>query len=305
MKKKVVLSPFLLIIIITLVYCPLVFSAETSKKNLNAHKLVSPVRLAVFSKYKLAVSDYRLGMILLVGGRGRRVVHGFPVDGKPLGVACVKRRILVGNETKNCLEVYRQNGKKLGTSEVFMQQPTDIAVDTKVKRVFVVDGGQKAVMVLNFRLKLVRTIPAAAPVPNTLANPTGIALDVNQQRIYVSDYGDKGNGINPRVQVFDYDGTLINTISGKQGMFGLRFSRPQGLTLDDEGHLLLVDCFSGEVLVLDPGSGQLLATIGGYGTDPGKLRLPFDVVVDPVTKKILVTNNRCSRIEVFSKLGGL
>ena len=93
------------------------------------------------------------------------------------------------------------------------------------------------------------------------------------------------------------------TISGKAGMMGNRFSKPQGLAVDDAGHIFLVDCWLGYVLVIDRASGGTLKTLGAYGTDPGQLALPLDVVVDLRSKDVAVTNNRPRRIEVFPKGG--
>jgi len=87
-------------------------------------------------------------------------------------------------------------------------------------------------------------------------------------------------------------------------MLGSRFSRPQGLAVDDSGHVYVVDCFSGEVLVFDRFTGKLLKTVGSYGTNPGQLRLPLDLVVSQRSRDIYVTNNQMKRIEVF-KEGGL
>jgi DNA-binding beta-propeller fold protein YncE len=88
-------------------------------------------------------------------------------------------------------------------------------------------------------------------------------------------------------------------------MFGTRFSRPQGLAVDDSGHVFMVDCYSGEIMVFDRYTGQTLKTMAGYGTDPGQLRLPLDMVMNPSTKDIYVTNNRSATIEIFEKGGVL
>jgi DNA-binding beta-propeller fold protein YncE len=88
-------------------------------------------------------------------------------------------------------------------------------------------------------------------------------------------------------------------------MFGTRFSRPQGLAVDDSGHVFMVDCYSGEIMVFDRYTGKTLKTMAGYGTDPGQLRLPLDMVMNPSTKDIYVTNNRSATIEKFEKGGVL
>ena len=108
------------------------------------------------------------------------------------------------------------------------------------------------------------------------------------------------------VQIFDYDGNLLKTISGKIGMMGRRFSSPQGLAVDGLGHIFLVDCLIGRVLVLDRNTGATVKSLGTYGRSgaPGEMALPLDVVIDSRSKDVFVTNNHLGRIEVFVK-GGL
>lgn len=282
------------------------FPGKSSDNKTIVPAIHSPVRIAqIPGKGTLIVSDYIIGMVLEIDRQSLQVVGGIPIQGKPLGVAFARGRFFVGNETKKVIEVYRKNGKKISEFGSGTAQPTDIALDLKASRIFVVDGGQKAVKVFDLKGGLLQTIPASAPDANILTNPTGIAVDTVNQEIIVSDYGDQAIGIKARIQIFNYDGDLVDSISGKQGMMGLRFSRPQGLAVDDAGHIFMVDCFSGEIMVFERSSGVLLKTIGSYGSDPGQLRLPYDLVIDPGTKDIFVTNNRLARIEVFPEGGVL
>jgi len=269
------------------------------------HGYYSPVRITFNSEGNLVVSEYKRGLIVTLDRNTLGVTSWFSIDGKPVAIACVNDYILVGNESRACLEAYKKNGRKLPLTWAPVEKPVDMTVDTGLKRIFIVDGGQKAVKVFSYKTKLLYTIPASPPNNNILANPTGIALDTQKREVYVSDYGDQAAGIYARVQVFDYQGNLTATISGKQGMLGQRFSRPQGLAIDGKGRLLMIDCYSAEIMVFDLQSGVLIKTFGEYGSEPGQLRLPFDLVFDPVAKEIFVTNNRCSRIEVFRSTGGL
>lgn len=259
----------------------------------------APVRLTFNPEGNLIVSEYKWGLIVTLDRSTLKAIKSFPIDGKPLGVACLDDYILVGNETRNCLEVYKKDGRKIPFYGTAAKRPVDIAVDSGIKRIFVVDGEAKAVKVLSKKGKLLLSIPASPPDDNILTNPTGIALDTTKKEIYVSDYGDQARSIYARVQIFDYSGNLTGTISGKVGMFGQRFSRPQGLAVDGRGHLLMVECYSAQIMVFDLLSGEILKTFGKYGTAPGQLRLPLDVVVDVGAKEFFITNNRCARIELF------
>jgi DNA-binding beta-propeller fold protein YncE len=250
----------------------------------------------------LLVSDYQAGMIMTVDNKTLQAARGFPVQGKPLGVAYARGHIYVGNTSKECVEVYARGGKKLYQLNGVIKQPTDIAIDEKQGLVFVVDADQKNVKVFNLKGNFILSFPGVA---NNLVNPTCITLDPANSEVFVSDYGDRTIGVYPRIQIFDYQGGLLDTIKGKQGMFGMRFSRPQGLAVDDAGHVFMVDCYSGEIMVFDRYTGQTLKTMAGYGTEPGQLRLPLDIVMNPSTKDIYITNNRAAAIEKYEKGGVL
>jgi DNA-binding beta-propeller fold protein YncE len=138
-----------------------------------------------------------------------------------------------------------------------------------------------------------------------LQNPTGITVDPSTNEILVSDYGDPTLfgvlGSDPRVKVLTYAGVGVVSYSGDSG--GRQYDRPQGLALNSSGHILVVDALAGEISVLERSTGATLATLGSFGTLPGELWLPLDVIVDDAATAY-VTNNRLGRIEAFD-LGGL
>jgi DNA-binding beta-propeller fold protein YncE len=302
---------FLILIIaalaVTVFYSQNAVLAKTGGKGKpQEHPMRSPIRLALTPEGNLLVSDYQVGAIMIVDPKDRQVTRFFAVQGRPLGVAYAKGRIFVGNDSKGCIEVYNRAGIKL-KNFVFsqpVQKPTDIAVDQKRGYVFVVDGAQKKVKLFNLKGKFIRSLPASNPNNQVLTNPTAVAVDPDSQEVFVSDYGDTKNWIWPKIQIFDYNGNLLDTIKGKKGMFGMRFSRPQGLAVDGAGHVFMVDCYSGEIMVFDRYNGNTLKTMAGYGTDPGQLRLPLDIVIVPSSKDIFVTNNRSATVEIF-KNGGV
>lgn len=292
--------------LVAIIFCRSTFGwAEKSNntKKPGVHKLHSPLRLTLAPGGNLLVSDYQLGMIVIVDHKSLEATRWFPVQGRPLGVAYARGHVYVGNASKKCVEVYALGGKKLYQLNGVVKQPTDIAIDDKQGLVFVVDAEQKDVKVFNLKGKFIRSFPGLNS--NDLVNPTGITLDPAAGEVFVSDYGDLNIYVYPRIQIFDYNGNLLDTIKGKMGMFGVRFSRPQGLAVDDSGHVFMVDCYSGEIMVFDRYSGQTLKTMAGYGTDPGQLRLPLDIVINPSSRDIYVTNNRSATIEIFVKGGVL
>ncbi len=311
MRKNAIAVTIFFFLITIAFCCPSTVWAGSSpnKKKPGVQQLHSPTRLAVTPEGNLLVSDYQLGMIVTMDHKSLKTTRWFPVEGRPLGVAYAKGHIYVGNVSKKCVEVYTRGGKKLfnlGSPTEVIKQPTDIAVDERGNYLFVVDGVEKSVKMFHLiRGTFIRTIPTSNPNNTILANPTGIAVDPVSKEVFVSDYGDNNQYIQPRIQILDYNGELVDTISGKQGMFGTRFSRPQGLAVDESGYVFMVDCYSSEILVFDRFNGNLLKTLGGFGTEPGQLLLPLDIVINPSSKDIYVTNNRSATIEIFQKGGQL
>jgi DNA-binding beta-propeller fold protein YncE len=309
--KLPLLFTFLIIGILSVTLTVSTFSAQGKEDPKGkTHGIYSPIRLAFTPEGNLLVSDYRANMILTVDSRTNKVIRWFAVKGRPLAVAYARGRVYVGNETKGCIEVYNRAGRsnfKLGGTMGPVQHPTDMAIDPRQGRIFVVDGLEKSVKVFSFKGQLINTFPDSAPNPDVLTHPTGITLDREKKEVLVSDYGDSREGIFARVQIFNYSGELVGTLSGKgSGWFSKpKFSRPQGLAVDGDGHIFLVDCYSCEVLVFDIASGSLMETLGGFGSEPGKMLLPLDIVMDDASRDIFVTNNRSARIEIFRQGGQL
>jgi DNA-binding beta-propeller fold protein YncE len=274
----------------------------------------SPIRIAFGPAGTLLVTDYNLEMVAYVDPQTNVIKGGFPVDGRPLGVVYARKRIFVGNETKACISVFSEEGTWLeditGGALGPITMPTDLAVDSSTNELFVLDFGARAVKVFLLNGKERGTIPPTLPDPTALTTPTALALDPLRLELLVSDYGGlglDGETIRPRIQVFDYDGALLRTMSSyvPGGMMGgsYIFSRPQGLQVDSLGQVVLTDCYSGEVLIISRDTGAVLKTLGGYGVDPGEMRLPLDLVMDDVSKDIFVTNNLLKRIEIFRQGG--
>jgi tripartite motif-containing protein 71 len=304
MKQKELFILFVFFVIVVFCCPSSVLAAHgPNKGKLEFHQFHSPVRLAMKPDGNLLVSDYQLGMIVTVESNTLKATNWFAVQGKPLAVAYAKEHIYVGNVSKECVEVYALGGTKLYQLNGVIKKPADIAIDETHKLVFVVDSKEKKVNVFNLVGGFIRSFPGLNP--DNLADPTGITIDPAAMEIFVSDYGDTTEYIYPRIQIFDYNGNLLGTIPGKQGMLGMRFSRPQGLALDESGHVFMVDCYSGEIIVFDRYNGNTLKIMAGYGTEPGQLRLPLDIVVDTGTKDIYVTHNRAAQVELFKNGGEL
>ncbi len=274
--------------------------AAKSKKR---PPLTHPVRISQDLDGNLFVSDYSQRFIYTLDGSDFRIKKAFEVSGRPLGVAWGKGRLFVGNETTRSVEVFNTSGKMQYNLDGEVLKPTDIAFDGERGLVFVVDGYGKSVKVFDAKGPFLYVIPKEGVPQEGLVNPTGIALDPGRGEVVVSDFGDTIARIPAAIKVYDYDGIFRFKISGAvQGDF--LFSRPQGLAVGPAGNVFMVDSMLGKVLVFDRTSGLGLKVLGSFGTEPGQLKLPLDVVVAPATGDVFVTNSRNDRVEAF-RGGGL
>jgi DNA-binding beta-propeller fold protein YncE len=233
------------------------------------------------------------------------IIGEFDINGRPLGVAWANDFVYVSNSTTGMVEVYNTAGVEqfvLGA----VATPLDMAVGSG--NVYVVDGSDRLVKIFTQDGTFVGTIPENGYDRDILANPTAITVDAVNRQIYVSDYGDLGNAgspISPRVQVFDYDGLFSSTINAGTGNT-YRFTMPQGLTINGNNQLFVVDSFSGRILIYDAATGALLRKMKRTGrVGKSRMRLPLDLVIAPSTRDVFVTNNRMASIKVFAGAGGV
>ena len=118
--------------------------------------------------------------------------------------------------------------------------------------------------------------------------------------VLISDYGnpDPEVMIDPGVRIYDLQGMHLKTISGAG-----RFSRPQGLAANDKGQLFVADNLMCKILVIDFETGEIVSTLGEFGKELGQLRLPLDVVIEPDSGDLFVTNSQLGRIEAYREGG--
>jgi DNA-binding beta-propeller fold protein YncE len=241
----------------------------------------------------LLVADYHQGAILRVDPNTLQPDQAFPVDGKPSAVALMGDRIFVANATTGTVDVFGSDGRwRYSFAPGIVERPTDLGVDPVNRLVLAVSGGTNVVKAFDVGGEVQFVI-------GDLWKPTALAVDGTRQEILVSDYGEPARGERASVKIFDYDGKPVATILGNAGMTDSRFSRPQGLTVDRNGRIYVVDALSAEVLILDRETGATVNTIGTFGSNPGQLLLPLDIVIAQ-TGDVLVTSYRTRKIERFT-----
>ena len=181
--------------------------------------------------------------------------------------------------------------------------PTAISVDD-LGNIYVTDAKSDTVRVFDPGYAPLRTIGQRGPDDGGLRFPVDTVI-VNMQEVFVADQG------NDRIQVYALDGTWLRsfTFDGTPGQncnfMGVcqipgapAFSRLKAMDMDSLGRLHVLDNLRATALIFEPASGNFEGTYGTYGTEPGTLNVPMDVLLSPMDAG-MVTSGDGDRIEIF------
>ncbi len=266
--------------------------------------LQSPVRVATDGGDVVYVGDSDLNKVVVL-----KVPHMIPIreigiGGAVAGIAASAGRVYVGNQTLGRIEVYDTLGNfefVLGGLGVHIPDPTELEVDPEQELLFAVDASAKTVWVFSLvgTGSLIRAISGPGLTCEEFQHPTGLTLDRLTHEVFVADFGSIDDSVGPRVSIFGYDGTFHDVVWGSGGAQGYHFSKPQGIVLGESGHVFVVDAWLGKVVVMDRVTCQPVATIGQFGTNPGELRLPLDLVIHGDAKDLYVVSNQTRSIQAY------
>jgi len=226
-----------------------------------------------------------------VGSAGTRIFF------KPIGVATDDTgRIFVSDTRTDQVSVLDNKGRLLSYLAPGMpfKQPTGLAVDNKLGRLYVVDTHLHNVQSFDLKtLKYLKTFGERGKEEGSFNFPSNIAVDANSN-FYVVDT------MNARVQVFDSEGRFLYSY-GRFGDAPGEFARPKGIAIDSEGHVYVVDAAFNNVQIFDE-EGNVLLSFGGYGNGRGQLILPVGIAIDQ-DDYIYVADSWNERIVVYEFLG--
>jgi len=181
--------------------------------------------------------------------------------------------------------------------------PNDLAFDSTTNELYAVDSGSNRIMVfvesMTATWTLARSWGTGGSTLGTFTAPQAIAIDPDLGRVLVTDVD------NFRVQVFNTTGIFLFK-------FGYRimylptnevawFARSEGLTLDACGNIYVADALMGTVRAFNSFGQELSAShtpVVGYGSGPGQLRVPCDIMIDSGKLYVASTNN--AEVEVYT-----
>lgn len=172
--------------------------------------------------------------------------------------------------------------------------PQGIAIQEETGKVYVGDSEKARVAVFSPEGKYLFDF-GQSQIAGEAAN-----VDFNREtgQLFVGDV--EGN----EIDIFEADGTYVRSFG--QFTIGTErpFEGPAGLAFSPDYEKLYVANYAGdELLVFDPGTGNLVNTIGVGGQEPGQLFGPAAVAVSQSTGNLYISEQLNSRIQVLTPEG--
>ncbi len=255
--------------------------------------LGSPLRIDWLPPQRLLVTDYPSRQVFLVDSSNVSIMApAFKLKGNPLGIAVAAgsraNLIFVGNDTRKKVDVYINQKNRFFQTLSFPRrgnvQPVEMVYVPEINRLVMIDGLDGRIKLFNLLGHQVGSFDGSG----NLTSPVGLAVDATRGEIVVSDYGDPAVGISASLEIFDFSGAHLKSIEGD-------FSRPQGMVCQG-GKIFVADGLRGQILEFDRSTGNLEGTHGCFGTGPGQLLMPLDLVYSTARNSLLVTNNKNGRV---------
>ncbi len=267
--------------------------------------ITAPARITTDELGNIYVTDARAGKVIVYNPLGeiKLTISGIRL---PSGIAASRygERIYVIDQREKTVLIYNEQGEQLGTLGDYLR-PNDLSLLQDGSRVYVTDDRANIVKVYDTASGQFYILGS-----EDLSSPSGIMIDEDKGKIYIA------NRRGTTIQVYNLDKAKKDEFANQtQATYVSESVPPQssnitigqfvnlhGLALDTRGYLFGVDttwtkiqCFNNENNKPFPGN----PFIGFFGSNPGELKSPVDLVVDRF-HRLLVTNQENGRIEIYN-----
>ena len=172
-------------------------------------------------------------------------------------------------------------------AQISLLGPNTVAVSNEGV-VWVSDGGARMLYRIDVEKEKVRYFQEFDG--RRLTTPSGIAIDDSKGRVYLSDAAENF------IYVLDFKGKVVGTRSPPGG-----FLRPAGMTVAQNGSLLVADALAGCIVVFDA-NGAYLSKIYSQSGGQSPFARPIDVAVGP-NNEVLVLDALSFHVEVQDSQG--
>lgn len=251
-----------------------------------------PDRIALDSRGNLYVVDGYNDHVMRYDRQGNYTGDIKVEDASAVAVAPDGRLYIGANGASPLVGIYEGDTLKgyLGKGDGEFGSVRDIAIDEDTGNVYVVDSKRNLVGVYTPNGEHIRDIGG-------LSYPQ--AVDVEASEVYivdapvVKDPTGGGNTTSARVSVYDSEGRLLRSFEDFLA-FGGHMVRPQDITVDEDGYILIPEAIAQAVLVYD-GSGNY---IGQIKADTETLYIARSTALGR-DRKLYVSSNMTKSILIF------
>jgi DNA-binding beta-propeller fold protein YncE len=290
-------------------------------------QLYAPTSVAIGPQGNIYVTDPTRSRVLLFTPEGayKGIVHtgvGGTGEGQFIRPESIdvdeQNQLYIADSWANKIVVYDVDGNYLREWPILGQAR---GVDVVGEEVFVLSMGR--VFVFDRTGIPLLEFGRRGGEPGQIDAYQGVTAD--EERIYVAD------SFNRRIQAFDREGELVwarplyggesealfavedtpsvePTGSGgeeagaeegaEDGTDEFAWDLPQDLTFDAAGRLVVVDAFRFELVVVDPQTGDVIASHGGFGREDGSFYYPSSVAYDPSADWFAVADTENHRVQI-------
>lgn len=207
---------------------------------------------------KVKVFNYKGSYLFSFGGMGK----GKGKFNFPLGIGIDESdRVYIADSGNHRVQIFSSDGKFLSQfttdtnkKSIKPSDPTDVAVNSTLKRCYVVDNDNHCILIYDLEKGvLLKTHGTMGMEKREFRFP--FLLDINQEgNIYIVEV------INTRVKVLDLEGNYLTNIGG-WGVEKGEFYRPKGVAIDAKGRVFVSDSYLGIIQVFDK-EGEFLFILG-------------------------------------------
>jgi len=237
---------------------------------------------------KIKVFNKKGEFVFLFGGKGSS-------KGRfqfPLGIDIDDEgRVYVADSGNRRVQVFNSRGGflsqiKIDTEELRPADPTDIAVNRRKNRLYVVDNDNHLVLVYDLKAdKFIQAFGGPGVGKREFRYPFHMTRD-SDDYLYVVEV------INTRVQVLNNTGKFVDFIGG-WGVEKGEFFRPKGVAIDRDHRIYVSDSYLGVIQVFNK-SGEFYSVLGNArDNEVKKFMTPTGIFID--------NKNRLYVVEMFAE----
>jgi len=211
----------------------------------------------------------------------------------PSGIAVNDEFVFVADHDLHTVQKFSLNGTfvdqwgSFGINDGQFKYPYGVTIDSK-NNVYVVDTGNQRIQKFNSDGEFILSFGTSGMGAGQFLTAIGIAVD-SDDNVYVTDKG------NRKIDKFDSNGILIKSMPFR----GLNYVfSPEGITIDSDGKIIVVNVANNRVLYLDQDDDLTLNIFEKLGPYPRTFSMLTDVALG-INGELLIIDSASHKVQSF------